>query len=236
MLSGENIFFAINGLEILKNVSLKIKPSTISCLIGPSGSGKSSIINCLSMLNSPTEGIISIGKKKYFDNKDLSNNINLPYPNVTVVFQGLFLFPHITNEKNILLPLQELNKDISGIDELIDKLKIRDILKKYPNECSGGEKQRVALARQILLEPQYLLLDEVTSALDIETIQILSSILLDLKNRGMGILLATHMINLAKSIGDYFYFIDMGEILEEGTIDELDNSKNNRLRKFLQFS
>ncbi|MDD2261228.1 MAG: ATP-binding cassette domain-containing protein [Candidatus Paceibacterota bacterium] len=236
MLSGKEIYFEINGFEILKKVSLEVKPSTISCLIGPSGSGKSSIINCLSLLSLPKEGIVRMGNIIYFDDKNKENNLKLPYPDVTVVFQGLFLFPHLTNERNILLPLQELQKDTSRFDELIDKLKIRDILKKYPNECSGGERQRVALARQILLRPKYLLLDEVTSALDIETIQIVSSILLELKNKGMGILLATHMINLAKSIGDYFYFIDQGRIIETGDIQFLNTPKTERLKEFLHFS
>lgn len=236
MLSGKELYFKINEIEILKNVSIDVNRSTITCLIGPSGSGKSSIINCLSLLSSPTKGVISMDDEFFFDNKTLKNNFLLPYPDVTIVFQGLFLFPHLTNETNILLPLQELRKDLSNVEALIDKLKIRDILRKYPNECSGGERQRVALARQILLNPKYLLLDEVTSALDIETIQTVSSILLDLKNKGMGILLATHMINLAKSIGDNFYFIDNGKIIEAGSIERLNTPETGRLKKFLQFS
>lgn len=233
MLKGKNIHVQINGLEILKNISLEIKPSTISCLIGPSGSGKSTIINSLSMLT-PSKGVITVNEKDYEYQKE--SNLNFPYPLVTVVFQGLFLFPHLTNERNIILPLQEQKKDMAGFDELIDRLKLREILHKFPNECSGGEKQRVALARQILLNPQYLLLDEITSALDLEMIHTIADILLELKNKGMGILLATHMINLAKKIGDNFYFIDKGEILEKGSIDRLSSPQTERLRDFLQIT
>jgi ABC-type polar amino acid transport system ATPase subunit len=123
---------------------------------------------------------------------------------------------------------------LSDYDAVVDRLKIRDVLRKFPNECSGGEKQRVALARQILLRPQYLLLDEVTSALDLETIHIVAEMLSELKNAGMSILLATHMINLAKSIGDSVYFIEKGRIVENGSIDRLTKPQTDRLKDFLK--
>jgi len=132
-----------------------------------------------------------------------------------------------------MLPLLENKKDLSGFDELIDRLKIRKILKKYPNECSGGEKQRVALARQILLEPQYLMLDEITSALDLETVNTVAEILVELRNKGVGILLVTHMINLAKMIGNDFYFVDKGAMIESGNITQMQNPETERLNKFL---
>jgi len=234
MLQGKNIYKQIKGSEILNNISLDIKPSNISCLLGPSGSGKSTILYCLALLNPPTKGIVTLNGKDYICGNEKKDNLNFPYPLVTVVFQGLFLFPHLTNERNILLPLLEHNKDLSSFDELIDRLNIREILKKYPNECSGGEKQRVALARQILLEPQYLLLDEVTSALDLETVNTVAEILLELRNKGVGILLVTHMVNLAKMIGDDFYFIDKGNLIESGSIGQLQTPKTERLNKFLK--
>lgn len=159
---------------------------------------------------------------------------SFPYPLVTIVFQGLFLFPHLTNRENISLPLKELKKSNPNFDRLIDNLMIRDILDKYPNECSGGEKQRVALARQILLEPKYLLLDEITSALDIETVNTVAEILCELKEKGTGILLVTHMINFAKRISDNFYFMDKGRIIEFGNIATIANPQTARLKKFLE--
>lgn len=234
MLQGKNIYKRINGTEILKDININVEPSKITCLIGPSGSGKSTALSCLSLLTNPSKGIVTVDDQQFsFENGTKSYN-NYPYPYVTVVFQGLFLFPHLTNEANIMLPLKELNKSTKDFDSLIDKLNIREVLKKYPNECSGGEKQRVALARQILLEPKYLLLDEVTSALDLETVNTVANILTELKSKGTGILLVTHMINLAKTISDDFYFLDKGVMIESGNIELLKKPQTERLNKFLQ--
>lgn len=234
MLQGKNIYKGINGTAILKDINIKVEPSKITCLIGPSGSGKSTTLSCLSLLTNPTKGIVNVdGQEFNFDNGK-NGHKNFPYPKVTVVFQGLFLFPHLTNETNILLPLKEQNKTSLDFDSLIDRLNIREVLKKFPNECSGGEKQRVAFARQILLEPKYLLLDEVTSALDLETVNTVANILTELKNKGTGILLVTHMINLAKTISDDFYFLDKGVMIEEGNIEQLKKPQTERLNRFLQ--
>jgi polar amino acid transport system ATP-binding protein len=234
MLIGQNISKRVNGTDVLKDFSVKIEPSKITCLIGPSGAGKSTALSCLSLLTHPSKGIVSVdGQEFSFGNGRNSYN-TFPYPLVTVVFQGLFLWPHLTNEANILLPLKELKKSAHDFNTLIDKLNIRDVLHKYPNECSGGEKQRVALARQILLEPKYLLLDEVTSALDLETVNILAGVLCELKQKGVGILLITHMINLAKMICDDFHFIDKGVTVESGPIGVLNEPRTARLNKFLQ--
>jgi ABC-type polar amino acid transport system ATPase subunit len=234
MLQGKNIYKEINGTSILKDFNIKIEPSKITSLIGPSGSGKSTALSCLSLLTNPSNGIVNVDGQEFNFENEKNGNKNFPYPKVTVVFQGLFLFPHLTNETNILLPLKEQNKIAPDFDSLIDRLNIRDVLKKFPNECSGGEKQRVALARQILLEPKYLLLDEVTSALDLETVNTVANILTELKNKGTGILLVTHMINLAKTISDDFYFLDKGVMIEKGNIEQLNKPKTDRLTKFLQ--
>ncbi len=234
MLEGKNIYRNINGTEVLKDICITVAPSKITCLIGPSGAGKSSVLSCLSLLTPPSKGAVIIDDDEFAFGEKAVSRKKFPYPHVTVVFQGLFLFPHLTNEANILLPLQELKKSTTNFDPLVDRLGIRSILKKFPNECSGGEKQRIALARQILLEPKYLLLDEITSALDLETVSCVANILLELKNKGMGILLITHMINLARAIGDDFYFLDKGNMVEFGKIENLDNPRTERLRKFLQ--
>lgn len=234
MLRGHNIYKTINGVDILKDFSISVEPSKITCLIGPSGSGKSTAMACLSLLTSPTRGVVSIDGQEFSFNNGRKPSGSFPYPHVTVVFQGLFLWPHMTNEENIRLPLRALKKSPQDFNTLVDKLSIRDVLHKYPNECSGGERQRVALARQILLEPKYLLLDEVTSALDLETVNTLAGVLCELKQKGVGILLITHMINLAKMISDDFHFIDKGVTVESGPIGVLNEPRTRRLNKFLQ--
>jgi ABC-type polar amino acid transport system ATPase subunit len=234
MLEGKNISKYIGGNKILEDINLKIQPGRITSVIGPSGSGKSTLLNCLSLLTIPTEGSVIVNEEIYSFQNEKGSSKGFPYPLVTVVFQGLFLWPHLSNEENIQLPLKELKRTPEHFDEVIGKLDIRNILKKYPNECSGGEKQRVALARQLLLKPQYLLLDEVTSALDLEMVNIVANILSDLKEKGTGILLVTHMVNLARSLSDDFYFLDKGVVVESGPTKQMNNPESERLQKFLQ--
>ncbi len=234
MLEGKNIYKNINGLEVLKDVNIQIKPSKITCLIGPSGSGKSTTLSCLSLLTSPSSGNVIVDGENFAFLNENTTYRNFPYPTVSVVFQGLFLWPHLSNLDNILLPLKKLHRTLDEIENLISRFKIKDIIHKFPNQCSGGEKQRVALTRQILLQPKYLLLDEVTSALDLETVKIVGEILTELKEKGMGILLVTHLINFAKMISDDFYFMDNGGVIENGIIENLKNPNSSRLQKFLQ--
>lgn len=234
MLEAKNLSKNINGTQVLKDFNIMIEPSTITCIIGPSGGGKSTALSCLSLLTEPDEGVVSVDGEEFSFNNGRENTKKFPHPLVTVVFQGLFLWPHLTNKLNIDLPLNEAGLTSEGYDDLIDKLRIRDVLHKFPNECSGGEKQRVALARQILLKPKYLLLDEVTSALDLETVNSLADILVELKNRGTGILLITHMINLAKAISDRFIFLDKGLTVEAGPSMLLEKPSSSRLSEFLQ--
>lgn len=230
MLKAINIRKTIGNQEILKDINISLEEGQIISIIGSSGGGKTSLLSSLSLIDPPTSGIIEIDDYKYkFPNKGIKN---YPYPKLSMVFQGLFLWPHLTNRKNIELP--NPNLDLKEMDRLIKLLKCENILDKFPNECSGGEKQRIALIRQIMLNPKYLLLDEITSALDIEQVSIVSNILLDLKNKQKGIIIVTHMINLAKNISDIVYFIDKGYVIESGNTEIFLNPKTDRLKQFLQ--
>lgn len=234
MLRGAALYKQINGTTILNNVDISLEPGAITALIGPSGSGKSSLLSCLSLLTNPTKGIVSLEERKFEFNSGKENYSDFPYPDVTVVFQGLFLWPHLTNRENVLLPLHGKEKNVEEFNNLVERLGVKKVLDKFPNDCSGGEKQRIAFIRQVLLRPKYLLLDEITSALDLEQVKILSELLLDLKEKGTGILLVTHMINLAKNIADDVYFLDNGEMIEHGKTEILTTPKTERLNKFLQ--
>jgi ABC-type polar amino acid transport system ATPase subunit len=234
MLKGENIHKKIGNATILSGVTIEVPKGEIRCIIGPSGSGKSSILSCLSLLSYPDNGIVTVDDKQFSFANNHEDYSDFPYPDVTIVFQGLFLWPHLTNKDNLLLPLKGKKYSDDEFNRITSLLNIQHLLNKYPNDCSGGEKQRIALARQLLLKPKYLLLDEVTSALDLEQVNVVANILKELKAELTGVLLVTHMINFAKSIGDYFYFIDEGKIAEEGKIEKLSKPDSDRLNRFLQ--
>ena len=234
MLSVQNIYKSINSISILEDVSINIEPNKITSLIGPSGSGKSSLLSCCALLSNPNSGIVKLDNNVFQFKTGSEVYKEFPYPYVSVVFQGLFLWPHLTNDENIKLALNKKSDSNNLFNEIVQALKIDTILSKFPNECSGGEKQRVALARQILLQPKYLLLDEITSALDVEMEISLANILIALKNAGAGILLVTHMIGLVKKVSDNFYFMDKGRIVDQGDISILSNPQTERLSKFLQ--
>lgn len=234
MLKGVNINKTIDDISILKNVNIEVSPSNITCLIGPSGSGKSTILSILSLLETATSGQINVANQSYSFNNDKIDKIDSSlYPMLTVVFQGLFLFPHLSNKENILLPLREQKKNTDKYQYIVNQLKIENILNKFPQQCSGGEKQKVAIARQLLLNPKFLLLDEVTSALDLESTYTVGELLKEQKEEGTGILLITHMINFAKNIGDDFYFLDKGIVVEKGSIEQLNIPQTERLKHFL---
>jgi len=211
---------------------LKLEKGSITFLFGPSGSGKSTLLNCISGILGIDSG--SIEYKSNQSNRDLSlssTDFSKIYPAITSVSQNYSLWPHLTNHQNITLS-KKIDDKIDFLSFAKD-LKIDNILDKYPYECSGGEQQRVAFLRHIALNPKLLILDEVTSALDVEQIEILSNILLKLKKKGMTILIVTHLLSFVRNIGDYFYFMDKGKIIEQGTQSDFRNPKTERLQKFL---
>jgi ABC-type polar amino acid transport system ATPase subunit len=171
-----------------------------------------------------------------------------------VVFQQLFLWPHLTLLDNIKLPHQLRNKhdqkierrtssDISDktneepeqrrLEDLIELFDMKDFVNRYPNEASLGQRQRAALVRALILQPRYLLLDEITSSLDVEQIAIILSYLKRLSKKGIGILIITHLLNFAREAADKVIFVDSGQIIESGGREVLDSPKHERVKKFL---
>lgn len=230
MLSARNIYKSFGCKKILNGVDIDIAPGQISCIIGPSGTGKTTLLRALCLLDLPDEGTISIDDTLY-------NKTDTPWPEVTAVFQSLFLWPHLTLRENIMLPARNHNpnadKDIEG---LIKVLEMADFIDSYPNQSSVGQRQRVALARALILNPKYVLLDEITSALDVEQSARILTKLSHLKERGIGIFLITHHLGFTRQAADQIVFMDGGRVAEQGRPDILDNPKSERLREFLSLA
>ncbi len=235
MLTGENIHKSYGGREILTGITITVAPGQITAVLGPSGAGKSTLLRTLSLLDLPDAGRVVVDDVTYTFPRKNGNQIAPPWPKLTVVFQQLFLWPHLTIRRNILLPLEKLGNGRKNgeVSALIERFELEDLVDRYPNEVSLGQRQRAALVRALALEPKYLLLDEITSALDVEHVSKILEHLQTLKEQGTGILLVTHLIGFAKHSADQVVFMENGSILEAGGPDLLTEPSNGRLRKFL---
>ncbi len=235
MLTAKNITKKYQGKEVLTGITLDIEPGKITTLIGPSGAGKTTLLYTLSFVENPDNGEVIVDETHYTF-PVLSGIEPSPSPAIMVVFQQLFLWPHLTLRENIELPLKINNIEfIEQLQELIEAFGMADFIDRYPNETSLGQRQRAALVRAIALNPKYIFLDEVTSALDIEQVEALAVYLQKLKNRGMGIIVVTHLIHFAQRISDNIIFMDKGRIIERGGSDLLSNPKQPRTQEFLKY-
>ncbi len=233
MIAAYNINKSYNGKKIIKDVSLELNNEEISVLFGPSGSGKTTLCRNLTLLEYPDSGNITIDNISYIFP---SNNsiIEKPYPKINMVFQQLFLWPHLTNEQNIKIVVSNYNKEKKDrFLYLTELLKIDDILKLYPNESSVGQKQRVAIARVLMLKPEFIFFDEITSALDIVQTNNIINLLFKLKSEGIGILIITHSIYFMEKIADRLLFIADGVLVEKGNNNILKQPKTETLKQFL---
>jgi ABC-type polar amino acid transport system ATPase subunit len=234
MLTALNIHKMLGQKQVLANVNASIAPGQITALIGPSGGGKSTFLRTLSFLDPPDSGIIEVDDVTYtFPNKN--GNRPFPWPKVTIVFQQLFLWPHLTIRQNISLPGNNSNGHGPGgsVDELIELFDLGEFAERYPNQVSLGQRQRAAIARALALEPKYLLLDEITSALDVEHVGRLLNHIKALRAKGTGILLVTHLIGFAERAADQILFMESGAIVEAGGPELLSAPKSKRLTEFL---
>lgn len=225
----------LGGQHVVRGIDLTLERGQIIGIIGPSGSGKTTLLRSLAMLETPDRGQITVDDQVYDFPAIAGTPAPHPWPKLTVVFQQLFLWPHLTLRENLYLPLragmtaqrQEL------IDEVIAFFDMGEFLDRYPAQVSGGQKQRLALARAIALEPHYLLLDEITSALDVEQIHKILEFLLLVRDRGCGILLVTHHLNFAQRAANEILFLDQGQIIERGPPSILGAPKAERFKNFV---
>ena len=204
-------------LHVLKDVDMKVEKGEIISLIGPSGSGKSSLLKMLVGLLVPKSGEVKINNEiiNYENKKDL----RIVREKIGIVFQQYNLFQNMNVLKNVCIaPTKIQKRDPKQAEEqaveLLEKVGLKDKLKSYPDELSGGQQQRVAIARALCLNPQILLLDEVTSALDPELVQeVLDSIRL-LASEGMTMLIVSHEMSFVKEVSSKVIFMDNGSIIE----------------------
>ena len=223
-------------IDVLKGISIDIHKGDVLCVIGASGSGKSTFLRCLNRLEEPTSGSI------IFENEDLmSKNVNLNShrQKMGMVFQQFNLFPHLSIMKNLTISPMML-KSVSKEDaeakalKLLERVGLADRANDYPDMLSGGQKQRVAIVRALCMEPTVMLFDEPTSALDPEMVGEVLDVMKELAEEGMTMIVVTHEMNFAREVANRIVFLDNGVIAEEGTPTEIfDDPKSERLKSFL---
>lgn len=221
----------------LRDVSVEIHKGDVISVIGPSGTGKSTLIRCINMLEKPTSGkIFAFGEEITAKGA----NVALIRRKMGMVFQHFNLFPHMTVIENIMsAPMDLLGKSKQeaydkGI-ELLRKVGLADKALNYPDVMSGGQKQRVAIARALAMEPEIILFDEPTSALDPTMIGEVQAVIRDLAKQGTTMIIVTHEMKFAREICNRVFYMDQGGIYEDGTPEEIfDNPKGERTRQFIQ--
>lgn len=222
--------------EVLKGVSFEVSKGEVVCVIGPSGSGKSTLIRCINALNSVQKGSIKVEGQEVNDPK---LDVRALRRKVGIVFQQYNLFPHKTASENIALaPMHVLNEKKSVAEaraaELLEKVRLGDKGNAYPGELSGGQQQRVAIARSMAMRPSIMLFDEVTAALDPETVKEVLGIIKEVAESGVTCLLVTHEMKFAHDVADHVYFTDRGVIVEHGSPEMLfTRASDPRTRRFL---
>jgi len=237
MIEIRNVRKSFGNLEVLKGIDLTIDKGEVVAMIGPSGSGKSTLLQCINGLEVISGGEIVVDGTSVFAS---STDLNMLRRKLGIVFQSYNAFPHLTVQKNVTIALRKvLGKSKEEADRIAElQLERVGLLAKanvYPTSLSGGQQQRLGIARALAMDPDYMLFDEVTSALDPELVGEVLSTLRALASEGMTMILVTHEMQFAREVADRVVFFDKGVIAEEGPPEQLfSNPKTERLQAFLK--
>lgn len=237
MIKINNLHKSFGDLEVLCGINEHIEKGEKIVVIGPSGSGKSTFLRCLNLLEIPNQGEILIEGESITDPKA---NINKIRQKMGMVFQQFNLFPHLSVLDNIILAPMKIKKmpkeqAVAIAEELLKKVGLYDKIDAFPGKLSGGQKQRIAIARSLAMTPDIMLFDEPTSALDPEMVGEVLSVMKELADSGMTMVVVTHEMSFAKEVGSRLFFMDGGIIAEQGVpLQVFENPQNERTKEFLK--
>jgi len=233
----EGIYKSLGANEVLRGIDLEVGEHEVVCLIGASGSGKSTLLRCVNLLEPLNGGRVWLAGEE-ITRRDV--NVNAVRRRIGIVFQAFNLFPHMTVLRNVTLaprdalrlPREEAE---ARATELLGRFGLADKRDEYPDRLSGGQQQRVAIVRALAMQPELMLLDEVTSALDPELVAEVLSVIRELAEGGMTMLIATHEMSFARDIANRVCFLDAGLILEEGPPEQIfTRPREPRTQQFLE--
>lgn len=223
-------------LEVLKGIDIDIAFGDVVCVIGPSGSGKSTLLRCVNRLEEPTSGTIVVAGTEVTHPR---TDIDAVRTKIGMVFQSFNLFPHLSVLRNLTIAQRRvLKRDEDEAIEIartqLDKVGLAEKIDAHPGQLSGGQQQRVAIARALAMGPDMMLFDEVTSSLDPELVGEVLSVMRDLADEGMTMMVVTHEMGFAGEVADRVVFMDHGVILEDAPPSQLfDHPREERTREFL---
>jgi len=241
--SGAGAFVEVRGvskwfgeLQVLDDVDLEVGEHNVVCLIGASGSGKSTLLRCINRLELVQQGEIVVDGQHLTSEKI---DVNALRRKIGIVFQAYNLFPHMTVLQNVMLAPRKargLSRDESEgrARQLLQRIGLEEKADEYPDRLSGGQQQRVAIVRALAMDPKLMLLDEITSALDPQLVSDVLSLVRELADTGMTMIIATHEMTFAREVADKVCFLDGGRILEEGDPAQMfSEPREPRTREFL---
>ena len=232
-----NVQKSFGALTVCKGINLEVKQGELVCLIGTSGSGKSTILRCVNLLEEIDDGQILL------DGEDITIpglNPQSVRQRIGLVFQSYNLFPHMTALENVVLAPKRVHRKshaevLPQAAALFERFGLADRMNHYPDQLSGGQQQRVAIIRALAMQPEVMLFDEITSALDPELVGEVLDVVRNLKAEGMTMILATHEMGFAREAADKVCFLDQGRIVEEGSSQQIFHApREQRTREFLK--